>query len=145
MKTTGSNNNGSNRRVFNAVGHDRMRDAERNTGDTRWSESKKEEEWNESMSDENSFGTGREFGMALENQMRHESESKSVHVEDWENDPYSYHSAEDDVRGEFNIRKDSSGSTGNDDRDWDSGNDSGDTNGGNEYRKSWNDETLGVP
>ena len=131
MKSTGNSNSGEgNRRVFNAVNHDRMRDTERNTGDSSWREGK-EEEWTDSMSNENSFGTGREFGMALENKMRHENESKSVHVEDWENDPYSYHQNEDDVRGELDIRKEHPGREN--------------ANGGNEYRESGTNETIGVP
>lgn len=131
MKTTGNSNSGEgNRRVFNAVNHDRIRDAERKEGDSRWRDDK-EEKWNNTMSKENSFGTGREFGMALENKMRHENESKSVHVEDWENDPYSYHQNEEDVRGELDIRKENTGRNNNSRE--------------NEYRKSGKDETLGVP
>jgi hypothetical protein len=116
MKTT-KNSNDSERNNSNTVRSNRMqnvkkdqstpRNGKENTSmgkDQEWQDVEgTNEEW-ENLSQENSFGTGREFGMAVDNKKRHESESKSVHIEDWENDPYTYQNDEDDVRGEFKVR-----------------------------------------
>jgi hypothetical protein len=151
MKTTKNSGNESSRRS-NPGTNDRMKDVERKdrTGvENNWREQeRKEEEWD-------AYGHGREnnsgkkSGMTVENKTKHEGESKSIHVEDWENDPFEYRSDEDDVKSEFDIRKGKNkkviaGEEG-ESHEWQ--NDSGSTkyNGGNEYRKSGTDETLGVP
>jgi hypothetical protein len=151
MKTMQNiNGNEGNRRIFNAVTHDEKEE------ESTWRGRSTNNKWDEDLSRENSFGTGREFGMAIDNKRRHESESKTVHIEDWENDPYiSGKNNEEDVRGEFAVReKQGAGSNGrgneyvDEDQQWNMhgpGTGSGNNRRGNEYRKSGTDETIGVP
>lgn len=151
MKTMRSNGSESNERVNHPVDHSRGRDAER-TRSQGTGQAYEEEE--EGLSGENNFGTGREFAMAVDAKKRHEGEkSKDVHVEDWENDPYSYQKDEDDVRGELNVRKNGRNERGGELMDeqtrWRShgGTNSTDNrqrDGDRESRKG-NDETIGVP
>lgn len=104
--------------------------------------------------DKENIGKGREFGMAADKK-RPEGESKSIHVEDWENDPYA--GGESDVRGELNVRAGGE-RKGEKEEDLGLGKDgkggnlrgsgvtgSKDQKRGNEHRESGNDDTLGVP
>jgi hypothetical protein len=107
MRTTGSNEKDTKTNPYEhnrrTTGNQPAQNKEKDRGVT---ENEYKREDNEALSKENSFGTGREFAMALDNKMKHEEESKSVHVEDWENDPYTNaRRNEDDVRSELAVRR----------------------------------------
>jgi hypothetical protein len=151
MKTMKSSNGGeSNRRVFHPVNHDRMRDVERDR--SRSSKDGREQSYSaeedgklknekkdvKNLSKENRFGDTTE------------GESKSIHVEDWENDPYDKES----VRGELDLRdakKTEKGERANDitnegkDRTGDAGTNSALNKEEDKNKGSGRDETIGVP
>lgn len=151
MKTT-EKSNGKSERVQDPVNRSRT-DAGKDQKYT--GKEQKYEEEESALSKENSFGTGREFGMAVENKKKHEGESKSIHVEDWENDPYAKQEDEDDVRGELNVRghakerSERGNKTMDEQEGWRTHGGSDNTNtgqrNGNRESRKGTDETIGVP
>ena len=99
------------------------------------------------MGMENSIGNGREFGMAVDNERKHEGSESKTHVEDWENDPFKSRLGQQDVRSELNLRKSSQeDERGENTGEWDgTGSHTGRHNSENGSRESGTDETVGIP